>query len=192
VPPRISRTDRDLLIVVCAVIAGGVVAATFVVPVFLDFDTCSCPGEVPLGTNFAANDARLSLCTPNATYSRNGCFAGDYVYTLSMWVGGGMMFGNLVFDVTNASGTVVSLFSNGGFSIVNWTGVAQASSTPDPRLAMSGPWNIYAPGVSGSSLLSANQEILIDMGVGNPFGAHLNLTAQGIDGYSGTVTIPLR
>ena len=62
---------------------------------------------------------------------------------------------------------------------------------PNTRLSMSGPWNIYAPRVSGSTPLSQDQEILVDMGAGNPSGAHLNLTAEGTGGYTGTVSAPL-
>jgi hypothetical protein len=183
---RTPWTKRDKSIVLGVAVAGALVLAAYVLPPM--FIGTTGPGSLhyPLGTAFAAGDPRLGTCPGTVTYASSGCFAGDYVYNLTIF-SGTTVFDQVEFEVTNATGSVVWLFSDGGFSIINRTGVVQASSAPSVHLEMTGTWNMYAPWVTGSTPLTPNYDIVIDMGVGDPTGAHLEFVAIGIGGeYTGT------
>jgi len=182
---RTPWNKRDKSIVFWVVVAGALVLAAYVIPtVFTGTAGTHFPTR-PIGSAFDVRDPRLGTCPVNATYASSGCFAGDYVYNLTIFAGD-TAFDEVEFEVTNATGSVAWLFSDGGFSILNWTGVMQASSTPSVHLEMTGTWNTYAPWVTGSTPLTNNCDILIDMGAGDPTGAHLEFVTIGTGGYTGT------
>jgi len=182
---RTPWNKRDKSIVFFVAVAGAFVLAAYVIPIALSGTTGTHFPSRPIGSGFAAGDPRLGTCPRNATYASSGCFAGDYVYNLTIFAGA-TSFAEVEFEVTNATGSVAWLFSDGGFSIINRTGVVQASSTPSVQLEMTGTWNTYAPWVTGSTPLTNNCNILIDMGVGDPAGARLEFVTIGTGGYTGT------
>ncbi|HYA54135.1 MAG TPA: hypothetical protein VEG42_00855 [Thermoplasmata archaeon] len=183
---RRSGWSRGERAIVCGVTLTATIAfAAFVVPPLFVGNSITTFPEMPIGIGFAATEPRLVTCPRNSTYPTSGCFSGDYVYNLTIF-DSTVTFENVEFEVTNSTGNVVWLFSEGGFSVINETGTVQASSTPSVHLGMTGPWNTYASWVTGSSPLTSRCDILIDMGVGNPAGAHLSFLAIGLDGYTGT------
>ena len=188
---RASWSHRDKTIVFWVAVAGVLVILVFVLPALFVGHTTTHPPPTPIGAAFAAGNARLSSCPAGASYANDGCTAGDFTYILTISASA-VAFENVLFEVTNSSGTIVSLFSNGGFSIINWTGVVQASSTSGDHLAMTSTWNSYATWVTGSTPLTNSYDILIDMGVGNPTGAHLLFVAMGAGDYvDSTAGLPL-
>lgn len=192
VPGKPRWNKRDSAIIIGVVVAGVLVILAYLLPlVFVGYISTGPIPPKPIGTAFEATDPLLENCSMNSTYPSSGCFAGDYVYVLSIFASS-IAFDSVEFEVTNATGSVVWLFSDGGFSIVNGTGVVQASSTPSNHLVMTGTWNTYAPWVAGATPLTNHYDILIDMGVGDPAGAHLLFVATGTGPYvDSTAGLPL-
>jgi hypothetical protein len=149
----------------------------------------SGPTEIPLGTAFAAGNPVRSVCPTGDTYALEGCTAGDYTYTLTVETST-LNLSSVLFEVTTSNGGVYSISTEGGFSIVNISGLVVAQSSPSTELAMLAPWSTYNPPASSGTPLTSLDTIEIDMGTANPAGDDLYFIAAGTGNYSGT-TAPL-
>lgn len=147
----------------------------------------SPPPPTPIGSAFSAGSPQIGECAAGSAYASKGCSAGDYIYTLAI-VASTVALDSVLFRVTTTNGTVAFVSGFGGFSILDRGGLVQAQSNPMTRLVMSGSWNVYAVGVSGSSPLTNHDTILIDMGSGNPAGRGYAFVAVGLGHYYGTTS----
>lgn len=155
-------------------------------------------GSKPIGSAFAVGPNP----TPGAsrcTAVGGGCIgAADYTYTL-MIASSSVTFGNVLFEVKTSAGAVDSATADGGFTILNLTGVVAASYTVTagsvPMAMPSGGFTTRGAsgvcGISGTSCwvgspLTNLYTLVIDMGTTNPANHGLTFTALGAAGYTGT------
>jgi len=180
----LSEEAQRLLVIVASVacLSLVVVSLTSIPPTV----TTAC-SVLECGPAFiAGNPIGPKLCNASSV-EPIGCLSpNDYFYTLSN-EGSTVEFGQVLFNVTNASGSTLLVPSTGGFTIVNASGRAVAEF----HLEKGGPlevptvsdWIYFteATGVSARSLLGGQYLIVIDMGSLDPAG-------QG-DIFSATATV---
>jgi hypothetical protein len=149
----------------------------------------SPPTRIPIGTAFAAGNPVRSLCPTGDSYAREGCTAGDYTYTLTVEAST-LNLSSVLFEVELSNGGVYSVSGEGGFSVVNISGLVIAQSSPSTELEMLAPWSTYNPPAASGTPLTSLDTIEIDVGTANPAGDNLYFIATGTGNYGGT-TAPL-
>ncbi len=150
-----------------------------------------CPGtsRTPIGSAFGTENPVGTTCPSGDTYAENGCRAGDYVYTLTV-AQSTVNLSSVLFEVDRASGQPDVLASDGGFSVLNVSGMVVAQSSPSLTLEMLVAWTTYHPPAGPGTALTPVDTIEIDMGTSDPAGDGLQFVATGIGDYGGT-TSPL-
>ncbi|MGP8159041.1 MAG: hypothetical protein ACLPWO_05485 [Thermoplasmata archaeon] len=148
-------------------------------------------GSTPIGSAFAVGNPIFSTCAAGATFAANGCLAGDFTYALTIEASA-VTFGDVLFEVSTAVGTIYTLAGPGGFSVEGITGTVEASYAvgASSLLVMTTGFTYFGSGVSPSTPLTSVDTILIDMGTVNTAGMGLTFTVLGTGSFSGT-TAPL-
>jgi hypothetical protein len=160
--------------------------------VFNPKETCDVGGGTPIGSAFAAGDPFVSTCPAGDTASKNGCTAGDYVYTLSV-ESSSVELADVLFEVVTSSAAIDTLSAPGGFTLLDVNGTLVAQSTWSDTLAMvipSDPWSTYGVGQSSSTPLTTLDSIVIDVGTADPIGTGLTFVVLGAGVYTGS-TAPI-
>jgi flagellin-like protein len=161
-------------------------------------------GSKPIGSAFSAGSPISGKCITGDTYAlvtmtttTYGCLAGDYIYTLTVETTGAA-FGNVLFEVKTATGTIDTTAGANGFTVLTIGSLVAAQSPAYTTLAMTGPFSTYNTGsvcntntCTTSTPWSSIYTIMIDMGTVNPVGTGLTFVAVGTAGYSGTTSLAL-
>ncbi|MGI0054166.1 MAG: hypothetical protein ACREBZ_00350 [Thermoplasmata archaeon] len=187
-PP--GSTGITLLVVIVIVVA---VPSALAVLVYVEFNHANIgPGATPIGAAFAPAFPSPGSCS-TTMLSEGACVtAGDYTYNLSI-VASSVTFASVELEVNTATG---ANFENSGLAeiaIVTDFGEVAAHSViaAGHGLVMGATWGDYGTGFGGSSTLSSQFVIVIDMGQSSSTaGQGLSFVAIGIGAYSGT-TAPL-
>ena len=179
--------------------AYGVVNATTGALMASAYDAaqnCTLPlnighSSTPIGSAFAVGSPIFSTCAAGSTFAANGCTAGDFTYSLTIEASA-VTFADVLFEVRTDVGSVYTISSPGGFSVVGITGTVEASYAVggSSQLVMMTGFTYFGSGVSPSTPLTSLDTILIDMGTVNPVGTGLSFTVLGTGSFSGT-TEPL-
>ncbi len=145
------------------------------------------PGSTPIGSAFAAGNAKGGYCT--GTAATNGCLAGGkWIYNLTIEQST-VTFGSIYFDVVTASGGTYSAGTGAQFAIVSVTSGTTAAYylTTAAGFVQAGSFT-YETGFSTSTSLSPG---LFTIVVSFPTttattGMGLGLVEIGQGSYSGT------
>jgi len=156
-------------------------------------------GSKPIGTAFNAGNALLTSPTTAAAFTATGCLGGAstvghwcYVLTVESST---VNFGQVLFEVKTASGTIATATAAGGFSVLNIAGtvVAQYAVGAGGGLAMSSGFTFPGGVVSTTSPLNSLYTLVVDLGLvtgagTSPAGTGLTFVALGTGGFSGTTS----
>ncbi len=178
-----EETQRSVVILAAVVCLAGVVVSMTLVPAP---ETTACP-SLECGPWFiVGNPVGPDLCSRSSVPSIGCVSSNDYIYTISIEASS-VEFGQVLFDVTNLSGSTISVHPTGGFTIVNATGQRVALfdlETGGPlKVPTESGWTYFtsATGTSAHSLLGSEYSIVIDVGSQDPAG-------QG-DSFVATATV---
>jgi hypothetical protein len=178
-----EETQRSVVILAAVVCLAGVVVSLTLVPAP---ETTACP-SLECGPWFiVGNPLGPELCSGSSVLPVGCVSSNDYVYTISIEASS-VEFGQVLFNVTNLSGSTISVHPTGGFTIVNATGQRVALfdlETGGPlKVPTESSWTYYtsATGISAHSLLDSGYSIMVDMGSQAPAG-------QG-DSFVATATV---
>jgi archaeal type IV pilus assembly protein PilA len=150
------------------------------------------PGSTPIGSAFAAGNARSGTCAAGGTIATTGCVAGDFFETLTIEQSS-VTFGNVLFEViVTATGNAWTCTAGGtacDFTVTSTTGASVATVSIGVGAGMVMPstgFATYTGVTSGSSLSSGVYGIELDLGSKATTGMGISFVAIGTGGYSGT------
>lgn len=197
-----TRGVSEILATILLVAIGIVLAAVLYV---LVVGVAHGPGNVPIGSAFAAGNPRSSngvssagssTCAVTTTTLAPAVKSGDWAYTLDVETSTASL-GNLLLQVRTATGSFDT--AHIAFYVVNVGGLvvacAGSSATPASGSMSSSLPFVYpaAGGARSSTLPSAGNQIVLEMGSINPTDQGYRFVVAGQGAYSGAtaaVTLP--
>jgi flagellin-like protein len=189
------RGVSEILATILLVAIGIVLAAVLYV---LVVGLVHGPGNVPIGSAFAAGNPRSSngigaagsaTCASTTTTLAGAVRSGDWAYSLDIETSTAH-FGDLLLQVRTASGAFDA--SHIAFYVVNLQGLVAAcagSSAVPASGSMSSALPFVYPssgGASASARPSAGDQIVLEMGSSNPTAQGYRFVVAGQGSYSGT------
>lgn len=155
------------------------------------------PGSTPIGFAFAASHPVSGMCAPGSRQTigaaaiTGGCKSGDFVYRLNVEEST-VDFGNVIFEVKTASGSVYGAGSaTASFAVLDSGSHVAAISLTGVTIAMTTTWNSYgltstAPTYKSTTPLTDLFTIVIDSGSAkSTSGQGLTFVVIGTGSYSG-------
>ncbi len=149
----------------------------------------------PIGSALALGSAVGGTCPSGsgvAPADLNGCKVGDYYYRLTV-ESSTVELGNFELKVVTATDATFMATGGAAFSVVSITGVVVASyALSSGSLSMSSTWQAFANGISGTTPVTSQDTVVVDMGqTSSTLGESLALQAVGVGSYSGATTTGL-
>lgn len=150
-----------------------------------------CKGSC-IGSAFSVGNPTPGVCPESASFTGQGCVAGDFVYALTVESSTAAL-GSLDFEVVGSDRAPITVVGAGGFSVVPPSGLPSAFYEVPNGGSMEvapGAWS-YAPGIANSTSVSTLDIILIDMGTMNPSGQGYVFLGYVTGGESGPSILTL-
>jgi len=181
---QMANSEQAQRLVVTLAVVACVTAVVVFVALVPPAKTTACP-EPQCGPTFVVeNPTGPNLCSGSSAPPAGCVSSNDYIYTISIEASS-VDFGQVLFDVTNSSGSTIIAHPTGGFTIVNASGRAVAVFDLEAGGPLDVPtesnWTYFtaATGVSAQSLLGTEYSIVVDMGSLDPAGRGDSFVATG-------------